>query len=170
MPRARRIGHAPSRSASALAVKALNNVRRVIMNSHPIVRPRSFASNNLRMTIAACMISIFTIFLSGSAVSATPIPNAQRAPAQLNLSTHLEAMRRAGAPAALAIVRQGDFVNRSAAGTANLKTGRQASLADHWRIASVTKMVTAVIVIQLIREGTLTLDDPVARNLPGLFP
>ena len=34
------------------------------------------------------------------------------------------------------------------------------------RIASVSKMFTAVVVLQLVEEGRLTLDEPIATWLP----
>jgi peptidoglycan/LPS O-acetylase OafA/YrhL/CubicO group peptidase (beta-lactamase class C family) len=38
------------------------------------------------------------------------------------------------------------------------------------RIASVSKMFTAVVVLQLVEEGRLTLDDPIATWLPDSVP
>jgi D-alanyl-D-alanine carboxypeptidase len=41
---------------------------------------------------------------------------------------------------------------------------------DRFRIASVTKVFVATVVLQLAQEGRLTLDDPVGMWLPGLVP
>lgn len=41
---------------------------------------------------------------------------------------------------------------------------------DRFRIASVTKVFVATVVLQLAQEGRLTLDDPVGAWLPGLVP
>jgi CubicO group peptidase (beta-lactamase class C family) len=39
---------------------------------------------------------------------------------------------------------------------------------DHMRIGSVTKSLTAEVVLQLVDQGTIGLDDPVTRYLPGV--
>lgn len=51
-------------------------------------------------------------------------------------------------------------------GVADRATGRPHALADRWRWASVTKQVTAVLVMQEVDAGRLALDAPVARYLP----
>ncbi|MEQ1613806.1 MAG: serine hydrolase domain-containing protein [Hyphomicrobiaceae bacterium] len=76
-----------------------------------------------------------------------------------------------GAPATLMMLREGDRIVQSVAvGIANRRTGRSATIHDRWRIASVTKMVTAVVVMQLVREGRLGLDNAVATYLPRAVP
>ena len=39
---------------------------------------------------------------------------------------------------------------------------------DHMRIGSVTKSLTAEVVLQLVDQGTIGLDDPVTKYLPGV--
>jgi CubicO group peptidase (beta-lactamase class C family) len=39
---------------------------------------------------------------------------------------------------------------------------------SHFRIGSVTKSMTAVVILQLAQEGALRLDDPVAKYRPGV--
>lgn len=69
------------------------------------------------------------------------------------------------------MVRQGERTIQSVAvGIADRRIGRLATIRDRWRIASVTKMVTAVVVMQLVRDGRLGLDDPVATYLPHAVP
>ena len=41
--------------------------------------------------------------------------------------------------------------------------------AAQFRIGSITKTFVATVVLQLVGEGRLTLDEPVARRLPGLL-
>ena len=41
---------------------------------------------------------------------------------------------------------------------------------DSFRIGSLTKTYVATVLLQLAEEGRLSLDDPVARFLPGLVP
>lgn len=39
---------------------------------------------------------------------------------------------------------------------------------DHYRIGSVTKTMTATVVLQLVEEGLVSLDDPVSAHLDGV--
>ena len=54
------------------------------------------------------------------------------------------------------------------AGAANLASGSIMSPEMHYRVGSTTKTFTAVIVLQLVAEGRLTLDDLVQRHVPDL--
>jgi len=67
---------------------------------------------------------------------------------------------------ALQIRRDGDEPTTAVAGVANLETQQALTADDQLRIYSVTKAVTAVIVLQLADEGTLALDDPITDWLP----
>ena len=72
-------------------------------------------------------------------------------------------------PAALAAVRGRDGKTRDyTAGVADLKTKAKVPVNGQVRIASNTKMFTAVVVLQLVGEGRIELDAPVERYLPGL--
>ena len=42
------------------------------------------------------------------------------------------------------------------------------STTDHARFGSITKSMTATIILQLVQEGLLTLDDPVSKFVPGV--
>ncbi len=76
-----------------------------------------------------------------------------------------------GAPATLMMLREGDRIVQSVAvGIADRRIGRLATIRDRWRIASITKIVTAVVVMQLVREGRLGLDNAVATYLPRAVP
>ncbi|WP_149258156.1 alpha/beta fold hydrolase [Actinomadura sp. K4S16] len=54
-------------------------------------------------------------------------------------------------------------------GAADRSTGRPMRADLRVRVASVTKTFTAVTVLQLAREGRISLDAPVERYLPGLL-
>ncbi len=60
------------------------------------------------------------------------------------------------------VVYQGAF------GVAEADKGRAMTVEAIFRIASMTKAVTAVAAMQLIEEGKLALDDPAAKYLPEL--
>lgn len=55
------------------------------------------------------------------------------------------------------------------AGTASVEDERPLTPEDRFRIASVTKAFTAAVVMELVEEGTLSLDDSVERWAPGLL-
>ncbi|MBL7259752.1 serine hydrolase domain-containing protein [Paractinoplanes lichenicola] len=73
------------------------------------------------------------------------------------LRRDVEALRASGVTGVL--VRTGDQVVRS---------GRDVPIGPYLRIGSITKTFTAVVVLQLVGEGRLTLDDPVEKWLPGV--
>ncbi|WP_381834405.1 serine hydrolase domain-containing protein [Streptomyces monticola] len=54
-------------------------------------------------------------------------------------------------------------------GTANTATDRPIRRKDRFRIGSITKSFTAVVVLQLAAERRLALDDTVEQHLPGVI-
>ncbi|MGW3286282.1 serine hydrolase domain-containing protein [Streptomyces sp. NPDC001002] len=75
-----------------------------------------------------------------------------------------------GAPGAMARVVDHGRVRTAAVGVADRTTGRALSPADRFRIGSVTKTFSAVVLLQLADEKKLDLDASVDRYLPGLLP
>nr|WP_190177003.1 serine hydrolase domain-containing protein [Streptomyces naganishii] len=61
-------------------------------------------------------------------------------------------------------------VHRATEGVADRRTGEAMSTADRFRIGSVTKTFTAVVLLQLAAEGKVRLDTSVNHYLPGLLP
>ena len=82
----------------------------------------------------------------------------------------LNTVRRQGAPGAMARLDDRNTVHWAAVGVADRKSGRVISNADRFRIGSVTKVFSAVVLLQLVDEKKLKLDAPVNRYLPGLLP
>jgi CubicO group peptidase (beta-lactamase class C family) len=72
------------------------------------------------------------------------------------------------APGAVALVACGDQVESFAAGTAEADGGRPMRRDTIFRIASMTKPITAAAVMMLIEDGRLSLDEPIDRLLPEL--
>lgn len=71
-------------------------------------------------------------------------------------------------PGAVVLVAHGDsIVYRGARGMANVELGVPLSPDQLFRIASITKSFTAALVVQMAERGELSLDDPLARFLPG---
>jgi D-alanyl-D-alanine carboxypeptidase len=61
---------------------------------------------------------------------------------------------------------RGSFVK--AVGLADTGTGRKMSLADSYRIGSLTKTFTATVILQLAEEGKLSLDDTLYKFIPSV--
>ena len=75
-----------------------------------------------------------------------------------------------GFPAALTAVRDKDGNTiGAAAGVGNLETGEAPPLDGEVRVGSNTKTFVAVVILQLVQEGKITLDEPIETYLPGLI-
>ena len=82
-----------------------------------------------------------------------------------------ELMAAAPFPAASAAVWQGGgLVWTEAFGVADLETRVPASPEDRFRLASVSKVVTAAAVMRLVGQGVVDLDAPIGRYRPTLPP
>jgi CubicO group peptidase (beta-lactamase class C family) len=82
----------------------------------------------------------------------------------------LNAAANPGGPGIVVLVARGDrIVYRSARGRADIELGVPLAPNQLFRIASVTKIFTAALVLQLAQAGALSLDDPLSRFLPD-FP
>ncbi|MEU2438799.1 serine hydrolase domain-containing protein [Streptomyces rubradiris] len=100
----------------------------------------------------------------GPAVAALPAPNTA------GLAAVLRSVVAKGAPGALARIDDHGRTHRVTRGVADRVTGRAISTTDRFRIGSVTKTFTTVVLLQLVDEHRLALDAPVNRYLPGLLP
>jgi len=65
------------------------------------------------------------------------------------------------------VARDGHAVHATTAGWADREARRPMQLDTHFRMASMTKPVTAVAAMILVEEGRLGLDDPVSRTVPA---
>ncbi|MGC0333917.1 D-alanyl-D-alanine carboxypeptidase [Streptomyces sp. SAI-170] len=108
--------------------------------------------------------------VSAYAASAQNVPQSVAAPDLAGLRSVLSTARRQGAPGAMARVDDHGIVHRVSSGVADRGTGRTITTNDRFRIGSVTKVFSAVVLLQLVDEGRLKLDAPVNRYLPGLLP
>ncbi|MEU1814649.1 serine hydrolase domain-containing protein [Streptomyces roseifaciens] len=80
----------------------------------------------------------------------------------------MEAQVAAGIPGVLGQTRDDHGTWRSSAGIADRTTQRPRLAQDRFRIASVSKVFTSVVLLQLEAEGRIGLDDPVEHWLPGV--
>jgi CubicO group peptidase (beta-lactamase class C family) len=77
-----------------------------------------------------------------------------------------EAAERHGVPGAAVAVGTADGFAEAATGVVNRDTGVEATPDSLFQIGSVTKVLTAALIMQLVGEGLVELDAPVRRYLP----
>src|SRR6478735_3595024 len=70
--------------------------------------------------------------------------------------------------ASLLVLRDGRPWHRQAWGLADLDTGRRATPATNYRVASISKQFTATAILLLAQDSVLALDQPLRRWLPTL--
>lgn len=94
------------------------------------------------------------------------------ASAESTVQPDLDAIHAAGVVGVLAEVDTGPRTYAARAGVARLGGARPVPWDAHVRIGSVTKTFVAVVVLQLVDEGLVSLDDAAAEHLPevGLDP
>lgn len=70
----------------------------------------------------------------------------------------------------VAVIRDGHVVKEAAYGKASLELNVPTTLDTSYPLASMTKTFTAVAIMQLVQEGRISLDEPVAQILVQLPP
>lgn len=86
------------------------------------------------------------------------------------LGAALDGLAGGSVPGLSAVVMRGDrVIQERASGRADISTGQPAAPDTVYLWFSMTKIVTATAVMQLVERGRLGLDDPVADHLPE-FP
>ena len=81
------------------------------------------------------------------------------------LETHVS---KGPVPGAVALVARGDRVEFQAVGSVDVAGTAPMARDSIFRIASITKPITAAAVMMLVEDGRIALDDPVERWLPEL--
>jgi methyl acetate hydrolase len=94
----------------------------------------------------------------------------QTSPGSAAIDTALrDAVARKDVPGVVALVTNRERVlYQGAFGVADVSTGRALDADAIFRIASMTKAVTSLALMQLIEQGRLGLDDPAEKYLPEL--
>jgi CubicO group peptidase (beta-lactamase class C family) len=113
------------------------------------------------------------VFAAGAVFAAmmTAAPlSAQNSPGNAALDASLRgAVERKEVPGVVALVTDREHVlYQSAFGVADVATGRPLAPDALFRIASMTKPVTSLALMQLVEQGRLGLDDPGEKYLPEL--
>src|SRR5882762_7314078 len=111
------------------------------------------------------------VFTVGVAVAAlTDTASAQNSAGSAALDTSLRgAVERKDVPGVVALIANRERVlYQGAFGVADVATGRPLTSDALFRIASMTKPVTSVALMQLVEQGRIGLDDPAEKYLPEL--
>lgn len=132
-----------------------------------------------RLTLAAALLAVVAGVVPATAAraAAAPLPagaaqTAVPAP-KPDMEAVTEALRNttaAGAPGAMVRITGSGAPLTRAVGVQDRTTGAAMDPKSRFRIGSVTKTFSGVVLLQLVDEGKLSLDAPVNRYLPGLLP
>jgi methyl acetate hydrolase len=111
---------------------------------------------------------VMTVGVAMAALAGTA--SAQNSPASAAIDTSLRgAVERKDVPGVVALItdRKG-LLYQSAFGVADVASGRPLARDALFRIASMTKPITSVALMQLVEQGKISLDDPAEKYLPEL--
>jgi D-alanyl-D-alanine carboxypeptidase len=157
------------RSPPGRRPKSSNTCRDPIAYRHPGTGERSTMQRATRRVRAAVAV-IATMLLI--AVGGTPaVLHAQTLPTYaVNLQTQIPQVMKANAiPGVVVLIKspdQGDW--QATFGTAEIGATVPMRLDDYFRIGSNTKTMTSTVILQLVEEGKLRLDDPIAKYRPDV--
>ncbi|WP_205624253.1 serine hydrolase domain-containing protein [Amycolatopsis vancoresmycina] len=115
---------------------------------------------SLRVVTAGTLVALLAATTAAPALAAAN-------PVQASLDT---LTAQDGVPGAAAVVQDGHRTQVTRSGVGDVATGKPFPRNGSFRAGSVTKTFVATVVLQLVAEGRVRLDAPVARYLPGLLP
>ncbi|MBP5942340.1 serine hydrolase domain-containing protein [Streptomyces acidiscabies] len=127
-------------------------------------------SHARRLITGATLIAALTTgVLPATSAYAAPSPTVPAADME-GVETALKAAMAQGAPGAMARFVGPSGVQVRTAGVLDRESGAPMDIHARFRIGSVSKTFSSVVLLQLVQEGKLTLDAPVNEYLPGLLP
>lgn len=127
---------------------------------------RRYAKGNLVKAVAAA--AVIALAFSGSIpASAAPFGLSSAQEASLDAVAAKLIGSRTTASASFAIVRGGRIVCVSAMGKRDLANDLPATPRTLYHIGSITKLFTAVSVMQLVESGAVSLDDKLSKFFPS---
>ena len=127
-------------------------------------------SRNLAMPALAMAVLASLTLSAAPANAATHVPTSTVGAARTELDAALTDVVAAGVPGIIVRVQDPHHAARHyTAGVQDLATGTALRPTARFRVGSITKTFVATIVLQLVGEGRLRLDEPVAHRLPRLL-
>ncbi|MCT4353963.1 beta-lactamase family protein [Streptomyces sp. Je 1-79] len=140
-------------------------------------------SSHRRLTISATLVAALAagVLPAAGAVAAPSTSDAAAAaaagvrrpapaPDMDGVAAALNAAMGKGAPGAMARFTGPGGIRTKTLGVRDRVSGAPMDTAARFRIGSVSKTFSSVVLLQLVDEGKLELDAPVNRYLPGLLP
>jgi len=122
------------------------------------IRAPSAGRSNMKRLIILCLLLLIA---AGG--------NAQNERARVD--SLMSSMYQSGSPgAAIAVIKDGTVVFKKGYGLADLDSKAAITPSTNFNICSLTKQFTAYAILQLQREGKLSLDDKLSRFFPGFAP
>lgn len=128
-----------------------------------------------RARAGAALLLVAAAVLSACAAPANVAPPSTATPTRAPLAEAAalqqvldDSRARMGFPGVIARVIRSGAGWDGASGSAAAGGSRLPSPDDHTRVGSLTKTMTATIVLQLAQEGLLSLDEPISRYVPDL--
>ncbi|MFI9183725.1 serine hydrolase domain-containing protein [Streptomyces goshikiensis] len=131
---------------------------------------RRLALSAALLAVVGGVVPATTAYAAPSPFSAETVRTAAPAPDREALTKALKNTLAVGAPGAMVRVTGSGAPLTQAEGVQDKTTGAAMDPNSRFRIGSVTKTFSAVVLLQLVDEGKLKLDDPVNTYLPGLLP
>src|SRR3954470_16216836 len=131
--------------------------------AEPVPRATGRLAMNRKITGMFCTMGVIATALAGTA-------SAQNSTGSAALDASLRAaVERKDVPGVVALVTDRQRVlYQGAFGVADVATGRPLAADALFRIASMTKPVTSVALMQLVEQGRIGLEDPAEKYLPEL--
>lgn len=135
-----------------------------------------------RTSIAACVAAAGLLIVTGCGTSTDSSGNSASAQSTASGVSHADPayaavlgpaittlMQDNAIPGAVVVVKSAKQGNWSAAfGTRSIDTSKPMSVDDYFRVGSNTKTMTSTVILQLVQDGKLALDDPIAKYWPGV--
>ncbi|MFJ8160412.1 serine hydrolase domain-containing protein [Streptomyces sp. NPDC096136] len=134
---------------------------------------------NRRLAAGAALLAVVAGVAPATAAQAATAPSAEAlrtagpalpAPDMEAVDQALRNTLAAGAPGALARIAEGGRALSATEGVSDKVTGAAMDTRARFRIGSVTKTFSTVVLLQLVDEKKIELDTPVNHYLPGLLP
>jgi D-alanyl-D-alanine carboxypeptidase len=117
------------------------------------------------VAVVAGLTTAAVVATGAGAAAAQPV---ERGYDRTALQKDVDAIRDAGVTGVLAEVDTGTRRTVARSGVADVRTGRPVPYESYFRIGSTTKTFVSVVILQLVAEGSMSLEDKVERWLPGV--
>lgn len=118
------------------------------------------------LSLTAVMVLLLLPFAS---TAAQDDPQAFQPDVVADVQAHMDDLTAGGLPPGMVVwIDSPEYRLEGASGSASLADDVPMPPEGAFRIGSITKMFTAVVVMQLVEEGVLSLDDPLALWLPDV--